>query len=48
MRCYNINCFYLAGIHAGIQSGHAQKEMSLKYLVKKELWTEPKGHGKPY
>lgn len=34
MRCYNINCFYLSGIHAGIQSGHAQKELSLKYLVK--------------
>lgn len=35
MRCYNINCMYLIGIHAGIQSGHAQKEVSLKYLVKK-------------
>lgn len=36
MRCYNINCFQLAGIHAGIQSGHAQKELSVKYLINKD------------
>lgn len=32
MRCYHINNFYLAGIHAGIQSAHAQHEMAIKYL----------------
>lgn len=36
MRCYHINNFYLSGIHAGIQSAHAQHEMALKYLVKKK------------
>lgn len=33
MRCYSINIMYLAGIHAGIQSGHAQCEIALKYLI---------------
>ena len=32
MRCYHINNFYLAGIHAGIQSAHAQHELAIKYL----------------
>lgn len=36
MRCYNINCFYLAGIHSGIQSGHSQKELSVKYLIRRD------------
>lgn len=42
MRCYNINLFYMIGIHAGIQSGHAQKELSLKYLIKKDESQGPK------
>lgn len=42
LRCYNINCFYLAGIHAGIQSGHAQKELSVKYLLNKDHGQGPK------
>lgn len=33
MRCYHLNNFYLAGIHAGIQSAHAQHEMAIKYLA---------------
>lgn len=32
MRCYHINNFYLSGIHAGIQSAHAQHELAIKYL----------------
>lgn len=32
MRCYHINNFYLNGIHAGIQSAHAQHELAVKYL----------------
>lgn len=32
-RCYHINNFYLSGIHAGIQSAHAQHELAMKYLV---------------
>lgn len=32
MRCYHLNNFYLGGIHAGIQSAHAQHELMLKYL----------------
>lgn len=32
MRCYHLNNFYLGGIHAGIQSAHAQHEMAMKYL----------------
>ena len=31
MRCYHLNNFYLGGIHAGIQSAHAQHELALKY-----------------
>lgn len=31
-RCYHINNFYLGGIHAGIQSAHAQHELAMKYL----------------
>lgn len=41
MRCYNINLFYMAGIHAGIQSGHAQKELSLKYLINEDKTQSP-------
>lgn len=32
MRCYHLNNFYLGGIHAGIQSAHAQHELMLKYV----------------
>lgn len=32
-RCYHINNFYLSGIHAGIQSAHAQHELAMKYLT---------------
>lgn len=32
MRCYHFCNFYLAGIHAGIQSAHAQHELAMKYL----------------
>lgn len=32
MRCYHFCNFYLAGIHAGIQSAHAQHELATKYL----------------
>lgn len=32
-RCYHFNNFYLAGIHAGIQAGHAQHELAWKYLL---------------
>lgn len=32
IRCYHFNNFYLAGIHAGIQAGHAQHELARKYL----------------
>lgn len=33
MRCYHFNNMYLAGIHAGIQSAHAQQELTIKYLL---------------
>lgn len=33
MRCYHLNNFYLSGIHAGIQSSHAQTELAIKYLA---------------
>lgn len=33
MRCYHINNFYMSGIHAGIQSAHAQHELMLKYMI---------------
>lgn len=33
MRCYHLNNFYLGGIHAGIQSSHAQTELAVKYLA---------------
>lgn len=33
MRCYHLNNFYLSGIHAGIQSSHAQTELAVKYLA---------------
>lgn len=33
MRCYHLCNFYLAGIHAGIQSGHTQHELAIKYLA---------------
>lgn len=33
MRCYHICNFYLAGIHAGIQSAHTQHELAIKYLA---------------
>jgi hypothetical protein len=33
MRCYHLNNFYLSGIHAGIQSAHAQHELASKYLM---------------
>ncbi len=33
MRCYHLNNFYLSGIHAGIQSAHAQHELATKYLM---------------
>lgn len=32
MRCYHLNNFYMGGIHAGIQSAHAQHELAMKYL----------------
>jgi len=32
MRCYHFCNFYLSGIHAGIQSAHAQHELAVKYL----------------
>lgn len=32
MRCYHFCNFYLASIHAGIQSAHAQHELATKYL----------------
>ncbi len=31
-RCYHLNNTYLAGIHSGIQSAHAQHELAMKYL----------------
>ena len=31
MRCYHLCNMYLAGIHAGIQSAHAQMELFVKY-----------------
>lgn len=40
MRCYHLCNFYLAGIHAGIQSGHAQHELAIKYLTN-DSPTEP-------
>lgn len=33
LRCYHFNNFYLAGVHAGIQAGHAQHELARKYLL---------------
>lgn len=33
MRCYHLCNFYLAGIHAGIQSAHTQHELAIKYLA---------------
>jgi hypothetical protein len=36
MRCYHLNNFYLSGIHAGIQSAHAQHELASKYLMADE------------
>lgn len=33
MRCYHLCNFYLAGVHAGIQTAHTQHEMALKYLT---------------
>lgn len=44
MRCYHLNNFYMGGIHAGIQSAHAQHELMLKYVdpqspvVKSPFW----------
>lgn len=32
MRCYHLNNFYLSGIHAGIQTAHAQHELAMKYV----------------
>lgn len=32
MRCYHFCNMYLAGVHAGIQSAHAQHELAVKYL----------------
>lgn len=32
MRCYHFCNMYLAGVHAGIQSAHAQHELAMKYL----------------
>lgn len=32
MRCYHLNNFYMGGIHAGIQSAHAQHELAMKYM----------------
>lgn len=36
MRCYHLNNFYLAGIHAGIQSAHAQHELAITYVMEGE------------
>lgn len=33
MRCYHFCNMYLAGVHAGIQSAHAQHELAIKYLA---------------
>lgn len=33
MRCYHACNFYLAGIHAGIQTAHTQHELAIKYLA---------------
>lgn len=33
MRCYHLCNFYLAGIHAGIQTAHTHHEMAVKYLT---------------
>ena len=33
MRCYHLCNFYLAGVHAGIQSAHTQHELAIKYLA---------------
>lgn len=44
MRCYHLNNFYMSGIHAGIQSAHAQHELMLKYVdptapvIKSPFW----------
>lgn len=40
MRCYHINNFYMSGIHAGIQSAHAQHELMLKYMAPQVTLTE--------
>lgn len=45
MRCYHLNNFYMGGIHAGIQTAHAQHELALKYIAPwKSHNIPPAGH----
>lgn len=45
MRCYHLNNFYLGGIHAGIQSAHAQHELMLKYVDPTAIIVKTPFHG---
>lgn len=33
MRAFSLNCMYLSGIHAGIQTAHSHDELTIKYII---------------
>lgn len=43
-RCYHLNNMYLAAVHAGLQSAHAQHELAIKYLDSSESLAETPIH----